>query len=429
MSTIAYDQLRDSVAGAHVALRCRTELQPAGGEGDKVFPSTYGVDGNPAHKYAIDFPAGPDHDSAQRRRPRALLGSVASEANWHEIGLREGWELGELEFPNPFVDFSGEQGLEDLGQITSLDAPHRLADAIFRDSLLDGTLFRLSDVGRTITEARPQAATGLFQHCPTALLFGQWDSTGPKGGLGAKFERSFTSEIVGLDAEVGVRVGSRIDPLGIEKKSAVVFTHQDPGQVWTLDEEEAARDKKGKPILFDRTGASGGDKGRPSMINHGNVTPSIDRSGGVVISKAVQTTVLSFGALRKLRFPTRTDGSAIDRSDRRVAETSARTAVAALGVAAIAYRQAMGFDLRSRCVLVPTHAPQMELLDRHGGEPAVFDIDLQTAGSVLADAAAAAESVGLGWNIDEVRLVPAPKLVELVRRSRELAAESDVDED
>jgi hypothetical protein len=30
-----------------------------------------------------------------------------------------------------------------------------------------------------------------------------WDSTGPKGGLGPKFERAMVSEIVGIDAEVG----------------------------------------------------------------------------------------------------------------------------------------------------------------------------------------------------------------------------------
>ena len=33
------------------------------------------------------------------------------------------------------------------------------------------------------------------------------------------------------------------------------------------------------------------------------------------------------------------------------------TAVAALGVAAIAYQFEMDFDLRSRCLLLPTHPP------------------------------------------------------------------------
>ena len=104
--------------------------------------------------------------------------------------------------------------------MTVLEAPHRLADAIFRDSLLDGTLFRLSDAGRAVTEAQPQNATALFRYSPTGLLFGMWDSTGPKGGLGSKFQRAYVSEIIGLDAQIGKKVSSRLDPLQIEKLKA-----------------------------------------------------------------------------------------------------------------------------------------------------------------------------------------------------------------
>lgn len=35
-----FSTLQDAVRSAS-ALRCRTRLQPAGGEGDKVFPPTY----------------------------------------------------------------------------------------------------------------------------------------------------------------------------------------------------------------------------------------------------------------------------------------------------------------------------------------------------------------------------------------------------
>lgn len=142
----------------------------------------------------------------------------------------EGWEAGELAFPVPYVDFGDEADAADLGRITVLQAPHRLADAIFRDSLLNGTLFRLSpDLGRAITDARPGNATALFHYAPTALLFGQWDSTGTKGGLGSKFQRAYVSEIVGLDARVGVKVSSRVDPLQIERLSPdkVAFNHED----------------------------------------------------------------------------------------------------------------------------------------------------------------------------------------------------------
>lgn len=413
MATLSYEQLRESVAGAHVALRVKVRLKPAGGAGDKVFPPTYGVENSATTKYAEERRVvdGEILDSV-------LLDSVASQANRMELALLEGWEAGELPFPNPFVDFTVDEELADLGRISALEAPHRLADAIFRDSLLDNTLFRLSDVGRAITDARPAAATALLKYCPTALLFGMWDSTGPKGGLGSKFQRAMVSEIVGYGSVAGVKVGSRIDPLSIELKAGPVFRSADPSEEWTIDENEAAKEK-GKPVEFDRKGGQG-QKGRPSMINHGNVTPSIDkRSGGVTVAYAEQTTVLSLAALRRLRFPVGSDGAPLGAAQR-PAEILARTAVAALGVAAIAYQLDLDYDLRSRCLLIPEAGPAIELLGRDGSTLPV-SFDRASASALVQEASQALVEARLGWHDGELRLVPAPKLLQLVRKSRELS--------
>ncbi|MDE0376580.1 MAG: type I-U CRISPR-associated RAMP protein Csb1/Cas7u [bacterium] len=400
MSELTFDRLRAAVGGGAVALRSLTTLQPAGGSGDKVFPPTYAVAQSAEHKYAVE-----ERVVGDEVKTTVLLDSVASQANRAEVALLDGWELKELGFPVPFVDFTVDDELADLGRLTVLEAPHRIADAIFRDSLLDSTLFRLSDVGRAITNASPRDATALFRYSPTALLFGVWDSTGPKGGLGSKFQRAYVSEIVGLDARIGKKVGSRIDPLQIERGAAVVFEHADAERHWTLDESEAAREK-GKPKVK-------GADGRPSEINHGNVTPSIDSlSGGVTIASAIQTTVISLAALRRLRF------AGHDRST----ETAARTAVAALGVAAIAYQHEVDYDLRSRCLLVPEHPPRIELVGRDGSAPEVVSIDRSSAARILETASERAASVGIGWESDEIRLVPAPKLVELIKRSRQVSA-------
>lgn len=421
MNELTYEQLRDSVAGAHVALRSRVELAPAGGAGDKVFPPTYGVADSADHKYADEKRTiGLNPDGSAITTTAVLLNSVASEAKRLGFALREALELGELTFPNPYVDFSGQDGLADLDRISTLEASHRVADALFRDSLLDGTLFRLSDIGRAITEARPDSATAMLRYCPTALLFGVWDSTGPKGGLGSKFQRAIVSEIVGLGAQVGRKVGSRIDVLGIES-SVVIYESKNADEGWTLDENEAVQDK-GKPKPFDRKGVS--DKpGRPSKVNHGNVTPKIDpKSGGVTIDSASQVAVLSFAALRKLRFPTDANGQRVDPSNRRAAETAARSAVAALGVAALAYQVEMDYDLRSRCLLVPTGPQRFELLSRDGSEPTVVDLSREGAARIVAEAARALAERGMAWESDEIRLEPAPKLAELIRRSRQNTA-------
>lgn len=410
MSDITFERLRAAVGGDAVAIRSRLMLQPAGGEGDKVFPPSYLVDRSAEHKYAVEKR---QIGTTDKVSTTVLLDSVASQANRAEFALLEGWERGELAFPVPFVDFSQANGLTDYEKLTVLEAPHRLADAIFRDSLLGDTLFRLSDIGRAITDATPRNATALFRYSPTSLLFGMWDSTGPKGGLGAKFQRAYVSEIVGFDAVFGKKVGSRIDPLQIEKVAPEdrVFNSADPDEVWTHASNLAELDAKGNPVHASRGGESG-EPGQPSKINHGNIVPSIDaQAGGVTISKARQTTIISLAALRRLRF----------RGFGRDAETAARTAVAALGVASVAYQHEVDFDLRSRCLLLPEHSPRIELLGRDGSAGEVLDLDRASATRVLSEAASHAAAAGIGWETDEIRLVPAPKLLELLRRSRSVS--------
>ncbi len=410
MPQLTFDRLRDAVAGEAVALRSRMILQPVGGEGDKVFPPTYAVDGRADHKYAVEER---QVGGGDRVSTTVLLDSVASQANRAELALLDGWERGELVFPVPYVDFSDDGGATDYEKLTVLEAPHRLADAIFRDSLLDGTLFRLSDAGRAITDATPRNAVDLFRYSPTSLLFGMWDSTGPKGGLGSKFQRAYVSEIVGFEAKAGKKVRSRIDPLQIERVASAdrVYNSKDRNEVWTDDPEQAECDRKGAPIHASRAGTSG-EAGQPSKINHGNIVPSIDaQAGGVTISSALQTTVISLAALRRLRC----------KGHSREAETALHTAVAALGVAAIAYQYEMDFDLRSRCLLLPTHPPELELLRRDGSPGEVVDVERASSARILREAAAYAAAVGIGWQTDELRLVPAPKLLELIRSSRKVS--------
>ncbi len=402
MTELTIERLTEAVAGRAVAMRSIMRLQPADGPGGKVFPPTYAV--SASHKYAVE-----ERQLGDRLVTTVLLDSVASQANRAELALLDGLDAGELSFPAPFVDFTDVEDLSDIGRITVLEAPHRIADAIFRDSLLDGTLFRLSDVGRRITEARPADATDMFRFAPTALLFGQWDSTGPKGGLGSKFQRAYVSEIVGLDAQIGKKVGSRIDPLQIERlaPNEIAYNHSDPTQVWTFDKSEASMKGK-KPQPAARSEGSG-TPGQPSKINHGNIAPSIDsQAGGVTISVARQTTVLSLAALRRLRFA----------GFSREAEIAARTAVAALGVVSIVYGYEADFDLRSRCLLIPEHAPSLEVVRRDGTAPSAVALDRESASRLLSEAAAQAEKFGIGWETSEIALRPAPKLVELLRRSR-----------
>ena len=411
--TISLQDLTEAVAGTGVGIRARTLLEPLGGPGDKIQPSTYGVEDRAETKYALEHRRveGKDVESV-------VLDSVASQANRLEVALLDAYRNEELNVPVVSADFRGIDGLEGYDRISSLEAPHRVFDAILRDSLLGDRLFRLSEVGQAITEATTKNAAALYHHSPTTLLFGGWDSTGPKGGRGAKYERAITSEIVGIGVARGVKSSSRLDPLGIELKAGPLYAAKDG--TWTLDEAEAVVEK-GKPVEYQ--GGGEGAAGRPSQVNHGNIAPSLDRrAGGVTVDRILATTVLSFAQLRRLRFPTDAAGAPLGGDARRTAEQAARTALAALGLAAAVLAFEEGFDLRSRCVLMATDDLTFELMRRGSAASTEFTLDRDAAITLLNEAVAAAEAAGLSWASEELLLQPVDRLVELVKRSQVLAA-------
>lgn len=426
--------LQQAISGTAAALRCVTEYQPAGGPGDKVFPPTY-----EGGKYAVEtrMVNGQPVDCV-------LLDSVQSQANRLELALLEAHRAKQISLPLIETRFDQEALLKKF-TVTSLDAPHRIADAIFRDSLLDGVIFRKSEKGKLLDTTDIRNAAPLFGLNPTALLFGLWDSTGPRGGLGAKFQRALVSEIVGYDAIAGVTTSSRIDPAQIMLGSGPLYDRKsksDNVPSWTLD-EKAGNKKLGKD-------------GKPSEANHGNVTPDlvyrkdkngnviyddpsesiplevalsdgtkkrlllVDRQrkpinrGGFTISKAVQTSVLSLAALRRLRFPL--NGGPDSDPD---ADLAARTVVVALGLTAAALARGDA-DLRSRCQLFPVSASSWELLDKPGNEPQFFELDADAAITLLNEAIQAAKNAKLPWE-GKISLTPSDDLVELVRRSQVLA--------
>jgi CRISPR-associated protein Csb1 len=292
-------------------------LQPVGGEGDKVFPVTY---------------SGGAYATERRRLDGAevncvLIDSVQSQANRAEEALKTAIERGQTKLPLIEVAFqeATEQFRTPLPALTSLDVPHRLADAILRDSVLpDGTRFSKSDHARRWGRANLWNATAVYELCPTALLFGMWGSPEKPGGLGAKFERAFISEIVAVDVVdndsragqnqssndrndlANKRVGFRIDPLNTSKTVLVKENNDGTFQV-------------------------GAGKTRPSEINHGNILfgPSRDNAanGGIRFRHAEQTTVVSLGALRKLRFP-------LNGKDDPAVNNAGRAVLAAMGLCA-----------------------------------------------------------------------------------------------
>jgi CRISPR-associated protein Csb1 len=409
---VTLEAVRGAVAGSAAAFRCVTRLQPAGGVGDKVFPPTY-----EGGKYATEKRRLPGREEAVAC---VLLDSVQSQANRLELALQDAWEDGRASVPVVTVRFpkAGERGMLKHLRVTSLEAPHRVADALLRDGVLvegkKSTIFRETAAGRALDSADIRNAAGLFEYCPTALVFGIWDSTGPRGGPGVKFQRALVSEIVGVGWEPGVKTSSRIDPAQIMLKAGPIYQAEAGG--WTLDEAKAVKGegKKGTAKALLR-----GKDGKPSEVNHGNVTPSLSETGGGTIDYAWQTTVLSLPALRRLRFPVEGKGT----PERDVA---ARTALAALGLCAATLARASGCDLRSRCLLVPEEpgAVTWEVIGGADAEPQRLSLEPDDAVALLNEAVAAAKKAGLRWMEQEMVLEPSEELLALVVKSQALAAES-----
>jgi CRISPR-associated protein Csb1 len=405
MPGLTLRQLQDAVSGSTVAIRGKALLQPAGGPGDKVFPPSHSVgerNKDRGAKYARE-----KRRLAGGEVECVLLDSVQSQANRMEEALQALWAAKRIVLP--VISVSLADVAPDVGVVTSLSAPHRIADALLRDSLLDGKLFRLSELGKSFSDSSIRNAAPLFRVCPTGLVFGLWDSTGPKGGLGAKFARALVSEIVGFGAQPGVKTSSRIDPAGIVTKAAQILEAQDPDDRWTVDPAKA-RKEKGVPKKL-------GD-GRVSEVNHSNVPPTIDEvAGGVTIDYAEQTVVLSLAGLRRLSFG---EGN-----------VEARTTLAALGLLAVIAAEDRGLDLRSRCLLVPQEGKtlKLELIDK-SGKAAAFELDLDGAISLYGAAIAALpDALQFKRNGAPLRpgetlaeLQPSEKLKHLVVKSRELAA-------
>ena len=407
MTELSFRTLQDAVAGRGAAIRAVTRLQPAGGPGDKVFPPTYqgGV--------YVDEDRWLDGEQVRC----VLLDSVQSQANRMEEALLEAQRLGRMTLPSLEVDF-GAVGLPQYGRLSVLQAPHRIADAILRDSWCDGEPFRKSPIGQRFVSARPLNATGLLETCPTALVFGVWDSTGfGTGGLGAKFARVVASEIVGVGVVEGRRAAVRVDPLGIQKQAATIYESDGPFG-WTPDEKKARHDDKQQPIRLKR-GGTAADAGRPSVINHGNIITDIGR-GGVTFRYALQTTVLSLAGLRKLRFP---DEQGRDTPGR---DLAARTYLAALGLCAIALQYEAGYDLRSRCVLVP-EARRTELVPNHVAPAEEIALSADGAIKIYEEARGAAEKEGFQLS-QSVTLRPSAELEQLIKRNELLIEAGPIEE-
>ncbi|WP_422474537.1 type I-G CRISPR-associated RAMP protein Csb1/Cas7g [Endozoicomonas sp. ALB032] len=399
-----FDSIDAALMNKASAVRMKLFLEPAGGAEDKVFPPTYKHrSDDKKSEYASE-----KRISNGKELQCTLLDSVASQANRIEDAILQKMKSGSLGLPDIQITF------ESINKnISVLELPHRLYDAIVRDSLLNDVPFRQTELGQLITSSDFVNATALFEQHPVTLLLGGWDSHNRNNGLGVRLQRCLTSEINAIGVIGGKRVGGRIDPVAINKDAATIYKAEDTESLWTLDEEEAEK-KNQKPVPISSRSNTG--DGKPSAIGHGNIPPTVSELGGVTCEQIEQTAVLSLTQIRKMRFPDLDTGELSEERDH-----ICRMVLALLGLHGLALQYDQGYDLRSRCLLIPSDEPVVTIIGKTAKEKESLPLDSKDTLDALNYAVKKLKKVGVRWNAAPVELKASDKLEKLISKSRALS--------
>jgi CRISPR-associated protein Csb1 len=361
---------RGDIAGVRITAWYR----PVGGPAAKVSPPRY-LTGDRQKPYIEERRYGPDGELV----PVVLIDSVQAQANRVEEALLRLAEGGRIELP--YLELATEVDGWYV-RLSSLDAPHRSRDAYFRDSLLGGQDFEATEVGRALRRAEPRSMRPYFEHSPTDLVLGFWDSQ--RGGRQTRLARSYLSETIGWGPEQGTRGAGRFDPLVNMGADASRVKKDAAG--WELDE-------KGKTKL--------------SEINLGMVPPA-PAPGGVSVKAIQRVAYLNGVSLSRLGFAVSADASPDEPTD-----LAGRTTLAALAL--VGDRAAFagpGVFLRSGCDLV-LEREELAFV-RRGGEETSLDLGLDEAIDLFVSALAGARAAGLAWRGGALRLEPKAGLRELI---------------
>ena len=370
-------------------IRIDSGLEPCGGPGSPVKPAVYegGV-------YQTDRRwASPSDDEPTNV---IVIDNVPSQANRLEEALRRGSLSPRV--PELVLDLSDLTGLPAHlpRRISSLEFPHRNADAYLRDAQLDGQDFVRTDLGKAIFGATAQTCGPLMAWFPQALLYGFWQSHLGKKRSNAKHARAWVSEIIGWKpAAADTRVfGLKGDPLNLNTDEGVV---SDPAD--RLNWEIGKSKKKLSEIGHGQV---------PFMGDHKAPPEKQATAAAVSFARVTQRATVSFAQLRRVSLG----------PDQQAADASARALLVALGLHAHVLAFGRGFALRSGADLRPANLTMM-WLGASGDAPCEVGGAEQTT-ELLGAALSRARSEGVpldGWDREPLHLTPKDNLRKAILAS------------
>jgi CRISPR-associated protein Csb1 len=385
-------------SGGSSCLTSTTELQPAAGPHAAVAPAKFstprGAAENSTYAYERRF-----LDGEERRV--VVLDSKQSTLNRVEdaIDLAAQFE-DSVAARIPTLRLTYQPNDRPQETYTDRTLPHRAFDGHFRAASIEGMRATSHPVYVSLRDARPADASALLRHAPGTLVFGGWDAS--RRARQGRWRSALVGEIIGFCTDPGERAdrrgAARVDPVAMQiplppdeaQKVLDAQRHElSPKLVNKFEKEIADQRKKGEPVL-------------PSELGLGGIPPSLDELAGVACHRIVRSRVLSFAALRQMRF-----GLAAD--PRR--DPAARAALAALALQGVARADAE-LSLRANCDLVEAGPTTVRLDRRHGQFDDLAPLSIE-AGDALLEAAIArlAEVTDVKWDGQVLEFVGNPAIV------------------
>lgn len=360
--------------GGSSVLTSVTELQPAAGSHASVTPAKF-VDGNKSvFAFETRFIDGEPVQAA-------LVDSKQSSINRGEqpvsMAISDGHPV-LSRIPRIRVTY------EDGPALTDLDLPHRFADGHIRGGFIDDKPVTADDRYRSVRDSTPVDASAMLNTAPASLVFGGWDSTRKTNQF--RVRSALVGETIGVLADQNatgpeqqsLRGGARVDPVAMSVKldsatyATLVDDQQEELSPGNLEKNRAAIKKAKK-----------GDTISAASLGLGGIPPSLDSLGGVSCRRIIRSWVLSFSALRQLRFGSSPEGN-----------VAGRALLAAFGLSTLA-RAEQELYLRANCDLVEAAAPVVTLDQRFGESTLLDPITVEAADALLEEAMDKAEELGV----------------------------------
>lgn len=386
MSKISYADLVHACSpGGSSVLTSVTELAPAGGPHTGVAPAKF-VSGNVSvFAYETRFVDGEPVETV-------IIDSKQSQLNRVEQQLSLAIETGDpllSRVPRIRVSYDG-------ASYTDLDLPHRAFDGHIRAGNLNGQPVTDSPEYRAVRDASPANARALLETSPASLVFGSWDST--RRSHQGRYRSALVGEIIGVlaDQSENARVspkrgGARVDPVAM----SVQLTGKDFEAILAGQESELSP----KTVEEIRKTAAKA-KNKPVSASHlglGGIPPSLDALGVVACRRIIRSHVLSFSALRQLRFGATAEGDA-----------ACRALLAAFALNGLA-RSDAELSLRANCDLVELAPATVTLDERHGQHKELASLTIAEADALLEQAIdEATQKAGVRWDGQVLEVVGNP---------------------